>query len=424
MLLRKHRLGRGAAVIGAGVTKFGIYPEGVSATDLFLEAFADMRGSVDKGFNHGDIKALYLGNFSSDIFENQVHTAASVISRLGLAPRPATRVEDACASSGVAFREGVIAIASGIYDMVLVGGMEKMTGLTTSEVTGTLGLALDPVIEAPAGLTFPGIFAAMAVAHMAKYGTTSQDLMRVTIKNHHHAALNPKAHLDLSVGEMMKKRTASLARKGLPAPDWADEIAFLSDPVQNPVIAWPLRLFDCSTVCDGASCVLLVAEDLAREFTDKPVYVIGTGQASDHPLHERADMTSMGATKEASKQAYEMAGISPNDIDIAELHDCFTIAEIMAMEDLGFYPAGGAVRALRAGETGRDGRLPVNTDGGLKAKGHPVGASGTGMVVELFKQMRGTAGMRQAKSHDLELGLMQNIGANGTTAVVNIFQRR
>jgi acetyl-CoA C-acetyltransferase len=213
-------------------------------------------------------------------------------------------------------------------------------------------------------------------------------------------------------------------KKGLPEPHWADEMEFLHDPGQNPVIAWPMRLFDCSTVCDGASCVLLVAEEIARDFTDKPIYVAGTGQASDYFLHGREDMTSIMATRKAALQAYEMADVGPEDIGMAEVHDCFTIAELLAMEDLGLYKPGEAVRAIREGESGLGGKLPINTDGGLKAKGHPVGASGTGMIVEVFKQLRGEAGLRQVKRQDIDLGLTQNVGAHGTTVVVNIFERR
>ena len=424
-MLRKRKLGRGVAVVGVGITKFGCYPKGVRATDLFVDAFQDMKSSsVDKGFREEDVEAFYIGNLSSDIFEKQIHCAASVVSRVGLVPRPALKIENACGSSGVAFREGVIAIASGIYDMVVAGGMEKMTNLPTTQVTETLGLALDPVCEIPAGETFPGIFATIATAHMAKYGTTVEDFMRVGIKNHHNASLNPKAHFDASIKDFMKRRAAQAVKKGLPKPHWSDEMEFLHDPAQNPIIAWPMRLFDCSTVCDGASCALLVAEDMAKEFTDSPIYVIGTGQGSDYPVHEREDMTSLNAVKEAARQAYNVADVGPQDIGIAEVHDCFTIAEILCLENLGFYKPGEAVRAIREGETNLNGKLPINMDGGLKAKGHPVGATGTGMVAELFVQMRGNAGPRQVKHKDIDLGLMLNFGSQGSTAVVNIFERR
>lgn len=423
--MAKHRkLGRGVAVVGAGLSKFGAYPKGVRTTDLFVEAFKDLESSVDKGFDSRMIDAFYLGNLSSDLFESQVHLAPAVAKRIGLVPVPTVRIEDACAASGVAFREGVIAVASGIYDVVLVGGVEKMTNLDTPQVTEVLAFALDPDTEVPAGLTFPGVYATMATAHMAKHGTTEEDLMWIGIKNHYHGSLNPKAHFDVSISDFMKKRAESAVKKGLPKPQWHTELDFMKDSKQNPIIAWPLRLFDCSTICDGASCILVVAEEMAKEFTDSPIFVVGTGQASDYFLAERDDLTSIQAAKLAATQAYEMAGIGPKDVKVAEVHDCFTIAELIAMEDLGFYEPGKAAGAIRDGETRIDGKLPINTDGGLKSKGHPIGASGTGMVVEIFKQLREEAGDRQIKVKDPDIGLAHNVGAHGSTVVVNIFERR
>jgi len=424
MIHKKRKLGRDVAVVGAGISKFGVHPKEVRTTDLFVEAFTDLKASIDKGIQTKDIDAFYLGNLSSDIFEKQIHIAPATANYVGLVPKPAVRFEDACAASGVAFREAMIAIASGIYDIVLVGGMEKMTNLPTPEVTETLAINSDPIIEFPAGFTFPGLYATIATAHMAKYGTTVEDFMRVGIKNHNNGALNPKAHFNSSIKDIMKRRAASAVEKGLPEPHWADEMEFLHDPAQNAVVAWPMRLFDCSTICDGASCVLLVAQDIAKDFTDAPVYIIGTGQASDYPLSERDDITSIEATKEAARQAYEMAGVDPRHIKIAEVHDCFTIAEILAMEDLGFFKPGEAVKAIRDHLTDLDGELPINTDGGLKAKGHPIGASGVGMIVEIFKQLRGEAGPRQAKRKDIDKALTHNVGAHGTTVVVHIFERR
>jgi acetyl-CoA C-acetyltransferase len=257
-----------------------------------------------------------------------------------------------------------------------------MTNLDTAEVTATLAAALDPDTEVPAGQTFPGIYETMTTAHMAEYGTTEEDFMRIGIKNHYPGSLNPKAHFDVSIAEFMKRRARSAVKKGLPEPCWEDEIDFMKDPKQNPVIAWPMRLFDCSTICDGASCVLLAAEEIAGDFTDRPIYVAGTGQASDYFLAERKDLTTINATRLAAAEAFEMAGVTPQDIKMAEVHDCFTVAELFALEDLGFYEPGRAAQAIRAGETRLDGKLPINTDGGLKSKGHPVGASGVGMVVQ------------------------------------------
>lgn len=421
---RKRRLGRGVAVVGAGLSKFGSYPKEVRTTDLFVEAFNDLRSSVDQGLEPKDIEAFYLGNISSDLFESQLHVAPATANRVGLVPIPCFRLEDACAASGAAFRAALLAVASGVYDLVLVGGTEKMTNLDTNQVTQTLACALDPDTEIPAGQTFPGIYATMATAHMARHGTLPEDFMRIGIKNHQHGSLNPKAHFDMTIAEFMKKRAKSAVKKGLPEPDWKDEMDFMRDPRQNPVIAWPMRLFDCSTICDGAACVLLAAEEIARNFTEKPVHVIGTGQASDYFLAERSDLSSIEATKLAAGEAYEMAGVGPGDIRMAEVHDCFTIAELLALEDLGFWEPGQAVKGIRDGETGLEGRLPVNTDGGLKSKGHPIGASGVGMVVEIFKQMREEAGPRQVKGKGVDLALAHNVGAHGSTVVVNIFERR
>jgi len=418
------KLNRGAAIVGVGMSKFAPAAKGMTTRDLFVDAFEEMKNSVDKGFETKDIEAFYLGNATSDIFEHQLHVGPVTANWVGLIPKPTLKIEDACASSGVAFREAVLAIASGIYDIVLVGGIEKMTNLSTPEVTETLAFALDGISELHAGFTFPGAYAAMATVHMAKYGTSAEDLMRVAIKSHNNAALNPKAHFNASIEDIMKRRQEKAVREGQPMPTWADEMEFLRDPVQNPVIAWPLRLFDCSTICDGASCVLLVSEEIARDFTDAPLYVIGTGQASDHPLHERDDIASISATKEAARQAYEMAGIRAQDIKIAEVHDCFTIAEIIALEDLGFFKPGEAVHAIREGITERGGTLPINTSGGLKAKGHPIGATGTGQVVEIWEQMHGKAGPRQVRGGDLDLGLNHNVGTHGATVVVHVLERR
>lgn len=424
MRLKKRRLGRGVSIAGVGISKFGVYPEGVRATDLFVEAFHDLRGSVDKEFDPEDIEALYLGNLSSDLFEDQIQLAPAAANRIGLIPIPAIKVENACASSGAAFREGVIAVASGICDVVLAGGAEKMTNLDTAQVTKVLAAALDPDTEIPAGLTFPGIYANIATAHMAAHGTRVEDFMLVGIKNHYHGSLNPKAHFDASISDLMERRRESAFGKGLPDPQWDNEMAFLHDNRQNPVIAWPMRLFDCSTICDGATCVLIVAEEIAKRFTETPVHVIGTGQASDYFLAEREDLTSIKATRMAAQQAYDMAEVEPQDIKTAEVHDCFTVAEVIAMEDLGFFRPGEAVKALRDGETRLGGSLPINTDGGLKAKGHPVGASGTGMVAEVFKQLRGEAGPRQIGPRYPDLALTHNVGAHGSAVVVNIFERR
>ncbi|MCO6449889.1 MAG: hypothetical protein J5I90_03770 [Caldilineales bacterium] len=417
-----RKIGRGVAVVGAGMSQFGAFPQ-LASRDLFVQAFSDMRASVDKGIDPRDIQALYLGNYSSDLFEGQGHTASLMADWAGLTPIPATRIEDACASSGVALRQGIMAILSGMYDLVLVGGVEKMTNLPTERVTDTLATAADVLYEIPSGFTFPGFYAAMASAYMARYGATPESLMAVGIKNHENGALNSRAQFGTAIGEIMAAKVAKAQQKGYPVPAWRDELDFLHDDRANPMIAWPLRLFDCSPISDGAAAILLAAADLAPSFSDHPIHIIGSGQASDVALHDRSDLTAITAAQAASRQAYEMAGVTSGDIQVAEVHDCFTIAEIIATEDLGFFEPGQGYVAVEEGLTRREGPRPINTSGGLKSKGHPVGASGLGQVFEIWRQLRGEAGARQVAGTP-RLGLTHNVGGTGQTAVVHIFERR
>ena len=417
------KLNRGVAVVGTGMSHFGSFPE-KTTRDLFVEAFQDMRASVDRGLDPNDIEAIYIGNYSSDLFEGQGHTAPIMADWVGLAPRPATRVEDACASGGVALRQGILAVASGLYDVVLVGGIEKMSNLPISGVTDALATAGDVSFEIPAGFTFPGFYAAMATAYMHRYGASADALLRVGIKNHDNGKLNPKAQFQARIADLMAGRIARAQQKGLPVPGWQTEMDFLHDDGANPPIAWPLRLFDCSPVTDGAAAVLLVSEEIARRFSDDPLYVVGTGQASDtSALHDRPELTALRAAQGAARQAYEMAGVTAADIKIAEVHDCFTIAEIIATEDLGFFAPGTGHEAAEEGLTSRHGPKPINTSGGLKSKGHPVGASGAAQVVEVWKQMRGAAGERQV-DRDVDLALTHNVGGTGQTCVVHVYERR
>ena len=421
MATRKRRLGRQVAIVGAGLSQFGAFPE-KDSRDLFIEAFQDMMATMDQPLDIDDIECAYVGNYSSDLFEGQGHTAPIVADWLGMTPIPVTRIENACASSGSALREGVMAIASGMYDVVLAGGMEKMTNLPTEGVTDVLASAADGLYEVPAGLTFPGIFGAIAKAHMDRYETSLDHLLKVGIKNHNNGALNPKAQFNVTIKELMERRKARAEQRGQAVPEWQTELDFLNDDRANPWIAWPLRLYDCAPITDGASCVLLVSADIAHNFTDRPVALAGIGQASGKPLHDAEELTSLSAAKEASRQAYEMAGISADDVDLAEVHDCFTIAEIVASEDLGFFAPGEGPRAVDEGRTALDGDRPVNTSGGLKSKGHPVGASGVGQVVEIYHQLRSEAGARQAKKRRLEVGLTHNVGGTGGTCVVNVLR--
>ena len=417
-----NKLPRGVAIVGVGMSKFGAFP-GKNSRDLFVEAYKEMTHSVDKGLDPSAIQSFYLGNFSSDLFEHQGHTAPLLADAVGLTPIPAARVENACASGATAIRQGVMAIASGMYDVVLVAGAEKMTALPTADVTDTLATAADVPFEIVAGFTFPGCYAAIATAYMARYGMKPEHLMNVAIKNHDNGALNPYAQFGVTIQKWMEGRVAAALKKGKPAPTWENIWDFLHDDAANPMIAWPLRLFDCSPITDGAAAILLVAEERAREFTDHPVHIIGSGQASDAALHDRADLTSLSAAKLAASHAYEMAGVTAGDIRIAEVHDCFTIAEVVASEDIGFFAPGEGFKAAEDGMTARTGAKPINTSGGLKSKGHPVGASGVAQAVEIWKQMRVEAGERQVPG-DVPLAMTHNVGATGSSCVVHIYERR
>jgi acetyl-CoA C-acetyltransferase len=420
--MKNRKLGRGVAIVGAGMSKFGCFP-GFTSRDIFVDAYKDLLTTIDKGFDAKEIEAFYLGNYSSDLFEGQAHLAPIIANWIGLSPIPSVRVENACASSSAAFREGVIAIASGLYDIVLVGGIEKMTDLPISAVTDTLATAADIPYEVSAGFTFPGFYASMATAYMQSFGATPETFMKVTLKNHENGSLNPKAQFGQKIADIMEAKKASAIKKGKPAPQWANEMEFLSDDRANPMIAWPMRLYDCSPVSDGGAALLLVSEEIAHQYTDHPIFVIGTGAASDGPLHGRSSLTSIPSAKIASNIAYEMANVTSNDIKLAEVHDCFTIAEVIATEDLGFFDIGKGGKAAEEGQTARTGLKPINTSGGLKSKGHPVGASGAGQIVEVWKQLRGEAGDRQLAGNP-DLGLTHNVGGTGQTTIVNIFERR
>jgi len=287
-------------------------------------------------------------------------------------------------------------LLSGLYDIVLVGGVEKMTHRITPDVTEFLAMASDFPFEQWHGFTFPSLYALMATAHMHKYGTTEEQMALVAVKNHHNGSLNPKAHMQREVS--------------------------LEKALNSRIIAWPLKLYDCSLITDGASCLILTKPELAKKFTDTPVHIIGSGQASDTiGLYEREDFTTLKAAKLAAKEAYKMAEVKPNDIDVAEVHDCFTIAEVIAYEDLGFCEPGKGGKMIENGTTTLEGKIPVNTSGGLKSKGHPVGATGTAQAYEVFLQLTEQAEKRQVKG--AEIGLAHNVGGSGATATVHILRR-
>ena len=419
---KKRKLGRGVAMVGAGMSEFNMFKDRDSK-DLFAEAFVEMSASVDKGLDPNDIDALYIGNFTNDFFAHQSHWGAILSDSLGLVPKPATRIEGACASSALAFREGVFAIASGFYDVVLVGGVEDMSKGTTETVAEGLALAAIPY-ERKAGFTFPGVFGAIATAYFERYGASREHLMDITIKSHDNAPLNPKAQYKATIQDIMRSKIKRAKEKGGAVPDWSDEKDFLRDPIANPAIAWPMHLFDCCPISDGAACILLVGEELAKHFTDAPLYVAGIGQASGRGLSAADDLTYFEATRYAAKEAYEMSGLTPADIQFAEVHDCFSIAELLHIEDLGFFKPGEGYKAVADGLTKLDGAKPINTSGGLKCKGHPVGATGAAQLIEVWEQLRDKAGDRAVPIEDLRIGAAHNLGGTGGTCTFTILERR
>jgi acetyl-CoA C-acetyltransferase len=382
------------SIVSAGLSKFG-KREGMYGREIFAEAVKEAFDRCPKLNPKNDIQALFVGHMGES-YEHQGHTGATMADWAGLLHVPATRTEAACASSGAALRTAIQAVLSGLADVVMVGGVEKMTHRTTAEVTEFLAMASDYPFEQWHGITFPGLYALMATAHMHDYGTTEEQLAKVAVKNHYHGSLNPKAQIQKEIT--------------------------LENAMSSRVIAWPLKLYDCSLITDGASCLILTKPELAKKFTDLPVHIVGSGQASDTiGLYERETLTSLEAAKIAAKKAYDMAEMKPSDIDCAEVHDCFTIAEIIAYEDLGFCELGEGGELVEDGETKLGGRIPVNTSGGLKAKGHPVGATGTGQAYEMYLQLTGNADKRQVK--DAAVGLTHNVGGSGATATVHLYRR-
>ena len=385
---------RDVAIIGVGITKFGELWD-KSFRNLISEA--GTKAILDAGIEGKDIDALYVGSMSPGRFVGQEHIGALVADCSGLDTLhiPATRIEGACASGGMALRQAYISVASGINDIVVAGGVEKMTDVVGGEATNILAMAADQEWEAFFGVTFPGLYAMIARRHMYEYGTTREQMAEVAVKNHENGLLNPNAHFHRKIT--------------------------VEDVLNSPKVADPLTLLDCSPISDGAAALILAPLDEARKYTDKIVKIIGSGQASDSlALHGREDICTLRATVEASRQAYKQAGIEPKDVDVAEVHDCFTIAEILAIEDLGFVKKGEGGKAVEEGMTRLDGEIPVNPSGGLKAKGHPVGATGIAQAAEIVLQLRGEAGKRQVK--DAEIGLTHNIGGSGASCVVHIME--
>lgn len=383
---------RDVAVIGIGVTQFG---------ELWDHSFrqvgiqAGLEAVYDANLSGSEIDAMYIGNMSSGRFIDQHHIGALIADYSGMASHnvPSTRIEAAGASGSLAFRQGVMAVASGMHDVVVVGGAEKMTDVSDDASNFILNSAADQQWESMMGATFASLHAMIARRFIHEGYATREQMAAVAVKNHLHGALNPKAQFQRAIK--------------------------LDTVLRSPIVADPLTMFDCSPISDGAAAVVLCPMEKAYEYTDKPVKVLGTGQASDTlALYQRGDICSFNATKVATRMAMEIADLTVKDVDLVEVHDDYTISELLALEDMGFFARGEAGKAVESGETELTGSIPVNTSGGLKARGNPIGATGVAQIVELVAQLRGDADRRQVKG--AQIGMAQSIGGTGSTAVISI----
>jgi len=380
-------------IIGIGQGKFGIRSD-ASLRELAFEAVQACL--EDAELTLAEVESMIV-SVASDELSLALQPSAQVGDYMGFHPKPSFRVEGACASGSMAVRTGWMNVASGLADLVLVVGAEKMTEASTPEVTEVLGRAGDFLWEYPFGMTFPGYYAMLARAHMARYGTTEEQLAAVAVKNHVYGAMNPYAH-------MQKEIT-------------------LDKAMNSFVVADPLKLYDCCLISDGAAALLLASERMIQKLAKDPIWIRGLGLGTGSlALAHREDLTTLGATTEAARQAYAMSGTTPSQVDVAVVHDCFTIAEIIACEDLGFCPRGEGGRWVEDRQSYIGGQTPVNVDGGLKSKGHPVGTTGVSMAVEIAKQLRGEAEPgRQVPN--AEIGLTHNVGGNGQHSVVHVLSR-
>jgi acetyl-CoA acetyltransferase len=382
---------RRVAVIGVGTTKFGKHDR--TSAELFASAAADALADADLPASR--IQALYYGNVVGGETEKQLHTSPQAASVLGLGSVPTTRFETACASSHAAFRHAVMEVASGASDVVMVGGAERVLNVPTADSTEYFAYASDAAWEQTLGLTFPGVFALVARAHMHKHGTTEAQMAAVAVKNHKHGALNPKA-------QFQKEIT-------------------LETVLNSARVADPLKLYDCCPFTDGGAALVLASEDVARR-SRRPIWVLASAAASDWMLiGDKRDLSRVPATERAAAAAYRQAGKRPEDVDVVELHDCFTIAEIVATEGLGLFEPGTGGLAAEKGWTSLGGKVPVNPSGGLKAKGHPIGATGAAQICEIVTQLRAEAGPRQVDG--ARTGLTHTLGGNTATVLVSLFGR-
>ena len=383
---------REVCVVGAGMSQWGeIWRK--SLRELFVDA--GRAALADSGVDHLD--SLYVGCMSGGLFVGQEHIGALMADYLGMPGLPAAHVESACASGGIAFRQAFIEVASGMSEIVMAAGVEKMTDCSGDHATYALATAADQEYEVFHGATFPGLYAMMAHAHMAKYGTTRQMLTAVSVKNHHNGSMNPFAQYPFKV-----------------KPETVESSVMVADP---------LRVLDCSPITDGAAAVIVCSVDVAKKLQKPYIKVIGSGLATDSiALAQRDDMTAIKSATLATQRALKMAGKKIGDIQFAEVHDCFTIAEIMVAESIGRFQPGKAGPAILAGETALDGKFPMNPSGGLKSKGHPVGATGVAQVVEVYKQLTRKAEQGRQIPGNPRIGMTQNMGGTGASSVVHIME--
>lgn len=382
---------REVAIIGIGMMKWGELWE-KSIRDLCVEAALNCLD--DAGTDRVD--AITVGSMSSGLFTGQEHLASIVPDYLGTKNAPATRVESACVSGGLAVKSAFMEIASGMSDFVLAVGVEKMTDVSGGEATYALATAADQEWEGFHGVTFPGLYAMMARAHMKHFGTTREQLADVAVKNHYNGSMNSHAQFPMKVTR--------------------------EQVMSSVMVADPIRILDCSPITDGAAAVLLTTVDEAKKISRHPLTVIsGIGHATDTiALSQRSNLYSLKAVEMAAQRAFKMAGKTIEDVAFAEVHDCFTIAEIMVMEAMGVVKPGQGGPATEDGLTALDGKFPINPSGGLKSKGHPVGATGVAQICEAVSQLRGESGERQIKN--ATTALTQNMGGSGGSSVVHILE--
>ena len=381
------------AVVGAGMIQFGERFD-LSYEDMIVGAYRACLDSVDKGIDEDRIEAAWLGTCAGSLIRQETVTGAALAEPIRFFPRPVTRVENACCTGSDAVRNAAFAIAAGVYDVVLVVGAEKMRDVPSRDSLIRQTSVMFHEWWAPRGATAPNRFGQFGTAHMEAFGTERKHMAMIAEKNHHHGSLNPHSFFQHEVS--------------------------CEQVLAAPIISWPLGLLDCCPTTDGAAAVVMCRADLADQFSDDPIYMLGSGLATDPLISSwKSGFTAFPATTVAAEAAYKMAGIGPDDIDLAEVHDCFTITELITYEDLGFCEKGAGKDWLEERGPMLGGEKPVNTSGGLKAKGHPIGATGVSQVVELWEQLRGEAGGRQVDG--AQIGLTHNMGGIGTVVLVNIF---